>query len=280
MTYYETLGVAKDASLEDIKKAYKKLASKHHPDKDGGDTAKFQEIQAAYDVIGDENKRKQYDRAGNQQFEGMNPGNMEDFIRKFHEAQRQHHERNSVPFVKIRVPIKDAFTGCVVQLNVGNGVTAPYTVRAGLPPGVAYQDDIKVGEEKRAAQIQLLIDAGKFRFRQIGSEDGLVFPGDLELDVEVQAIDILTGAFIFIEDFMGKRLQVRVPSGFDPRLKLKVASHGYTTWRGDKAGPRGDLFLNVRPVFQSVTDLDPKKAEALYNATRSNTKDPNVASRT
>ena len=58
--HYATLGVAKDASQDEIKKAFRKLASQHHPDK-GGDTVKFQEIQAAYDVLGDPEKRRQYD---------------------------------------------------------------------------------------------------------------------------------------------------------------------------------------------------------------------------
>ena len=50
--YYAALGVAKNASQDDIKRAFRKLASQHHPDK-GGDTARFQEIQAAYDTLGD-----------------------------------------------------------------------------------------------------------------------------------------------------------------------------------------------------------------------------------
>ena len=57
---YETLGVSKTATPEEIKTAYRKLASKHHPDK-GGDTSKFQEIQTAYDTLSDPVKRQQYD---------------------------------------------------------------------------------------------------------------------------------------------------------------------------------------------------------------------------
>ena len=61
---YETLGVAKGASQDEIKKAYRKLAHKHHPDKSGGDEAKFKEINSAYQVLGDEKKRQQYDQFG------------------------------------------------------------------------------------------------------------------------------------------------------------------------------------------------------------------------
>ena len=62
--YYETLGVSKGASDEEIKKAYRKLAHQYHPDKTGGDEAKFKEINEAYQVLSDETKRQQYDQFG------------------------------------------------------------------------------------------------------------------------------------------------------------------------------------------------------------------------
>jgi molecular chaperone DnaJ len=62
--YYEILGVDKNASHEDVKKAFRKLAHKYHPDKQGGDAAKFKEASEAYSVLGDEKKRANYDRFG------------------------------------------------------------------------------------------------------------------------------------------------------------------------------------------------------------------------
>src|SRR5690348_6851915 len=65
--HYEVLGVARDASEADIKKAYRKLARQYHPDRNPGDKqaeARFKEVQEAYDVLGDKNKRTQYDRFG------------------------------------------------------------------------------------------------------------------------------------------------------------------------------------------------------------------------
>ena len=62
--YYETLGVNKSASKDEIKKAFYKLAQKYHPDKKGGNEAKFKQINEAYQVLSDEAKRSKYDQFG------------------------------------------------------------------------------------------------------------------------------------------------------------------------------------------------------------------------
>jgi len=76
--YYEVLGVSKDASLQDIKKAYRKLARKYHPDhnKEEGSDEKFREVQEAYEVLSDETKRKAYDQHGHAGTEGFSAGDM------------------------------------------------------------------------------------------------------------------------------------------------------------------------------------------------------------
>ena len=66
--YYEILGVSRNTSADEIKKAYKKLALKYHPDK-GGDAEKFKEVSEAYAVLSDENKRKQYNQFGHAGFD-------------------------------------------------------------------------------------------------------------------------------------------------------------------------------------------------------------------
>jgi molecular chaperone DnaJ len=74
---YDTLGVAKDASQDEIKKAYRKLVRRYHPDRNPGDDAaeeRFKEVQAAYDVLSDDEKRKAYDRFGSTNGAGPGPG--------------------------------------------------------------------------------------------------------------------------------------------------------------------------------------------------------------
>jgi len=82
--YYKILGVEKNASQDDVKKAFKKLAMQYHPDKPSGDEAKFKEINEAYQVLGDVEKRKRYDQFGAdfEQQGGFGGGvNWEDFMR-------------------------------------------------------------------------------------------------------------------------------------------------------------------------------------------------------
>ena len=72
--YYEVLGVGKDASADEIKKAFRRAAVQHHPDKEGGDEAKFKEINEAYDVLKDAQKRQRYDQFGHAGVGGASGG--------------------------------------------------------------------------------------------------------------------------------------------------------------------------------------------------------------
>src|SRR6202012_5758838 len=75
--FYEQLGCERTASADDLKKAYRKLAMQHHPDRNPGDKkseAKFKELNEAYDVLKDDQKRSAYDRYGHAAFENGGPG--------------------------------------------------------------------------------------------------------------------------------------------------------------------------------------------------------------
>ena len=71
--YYELLGIPKTATKDEVKKAFHKLAHKLHPDKAGGDEAKFKEVNEAYQVLSDDKKRSQYDQYGSASFDGGGP---------------------------------------------------------------------------------------------------------------------------------------------------------------------------------------------------------------
>jgi molecular chaperone DnaJ len=108
--YYEILGVSKDATQDDIKKSYRKLAIQYHPDKNPDGADKFKEIAQAYDIIGDENKRKDYDNRLNNPFGGNNRMQYEEFINQmFGNAQR----RKSAPdkIIKVQVSPLESYNG-------------------------------------------------------------------------------------------------------------------------------------------------------------------------
>jgi DnaJ-class molecular chaperone len=119
--YYDILGVDKNASIDDIKKAYRKLAIQHHPDK-GGDEKKFQEISAAYDVLNDEKKKKEYDNGGNQR--GRQQNHEDIFAQMFGNRMngRNHNEKKEYVCSDInrnyKISLKDAFTGSVKNLKI------------------------------------------------------------------------------------------------------------------------------------------------------------------
>jgi len=113
--YYEVLGIQEQATQEEIKKAYRKLAVEHHPDK-GGDENRFKEIAQAYGVLGDEGKRKQYDQQKNNPFTGFNGGgggqSMDDIFAQFFGGQMTNQKRqrqNTEKIIDVNVSVIDSF---------------------------------------------------------------------------------------------------------------------------------------------------------------------------
>lgn len=125
---YETLGIEKDASEKDIKKAYRKLSLKHHPDRDGGDEHKFKEIAAAYEILSDPEKRKAYDQYG---LEGVDDesgasARGEDLFSMFFGGGRGSRSRGprKGPAVNhpIKVSLEDLYNGKTIKLAVNRKV--------------------------------------------------------------------------------------------------------------------------------------------------------------
>ena len=130
--YYQTLGVSRETNAADIKRAYRRLAMKHHPDRNAGDSSaeeKFKEIQEAYDVLSNEEKRAAYDRFGHAAFDGMGGGgggNGGDFSSVFEDmfsdffsggAGRQQ-TREDRRVLDLRLSFEEAALGCTKELRL------------------------------------------------------------------------------------------------------------------------------------------------------------------
>ena len=148
--HYQTLGVNRDATTDQIKRAYRRLASQHHPDK-GGDKAKFQEIQSAYAILGDDQNRAEYNNPmrGNNGFNfqtnGAGPFNFESifdiFGAKFqHPHQQQRRAQHAV--MTLWITLRDVASGGNRSISVGTH-QGTMTVEIEIPLGINDGDSVQ-----------------------------------------------------------------------------------------------------------------------------------------
>jgi DnaJ-class molecular chaperone len=210
--YYSMLGVAKTAGQKDIKAAYRKLARRHHPDVNQGDTSaegRFKEINEAYEVLGDPDKRKKYDelganwrqyeQAGAQGAGGFDP--RQGGFRTMSEDEMREMFGDSHPF-------SDFF-----ETFFGGGR------QAGEPQGRT-----RGGRGSRAAR------AGR----------------DVEQELELSLEDAYNGTmrrFSVQHDGAARNVDVRIPSGVGDGSRVRVAAEGE---RGSGGAKAGDLYLRIR----------------------------------
>lgn len=266
---YDVLGVKPGDSPEDIKKAYRKLAQQHHPDRHAdADKAKaeskFKEVQSAYEEI----SSGKANRSAFADFGQSSPFNssIDEILRAFNSANNYH--RSQTAECRIFSTLKEAFTGKHHIINVGpNKVN--YYLQPGMPPGVSITDRVQVGSDFVNVRIKVDIVDQHFAFRQVGSIDGNHFCGDLVFKQDISVIDLIIGTWITVRDFMGEELKVRVPAGFNPMSQqLKVAGKGYTNlnWNNKSLSVRGDLYLQLNPIFTSLQNAKKDKIKELSAA--------------
>ena len=239
--HYATLGVPKTATADDIKRAFRKLASQHHPDK-GGDTQKFQAIQQAYATLGDEQKRAEYDNP-RPQFSGFqgHPGgiNINDifgqmFGQGFGQQQHQHPRRSHVRMT-LWISLLDVATGGkrTVSLGTQAGVSA---VEIEIPLGINDGDNVQyegIGPGGSDLVVQFKITPDRKWQR-----DGL----NLLQEVRIDIWDLILGGDLTIDTLTGKTLSTRVPARTQPGTVLRLKSQGLR----DRAGQTGDIMIRVQ----------------------------------
>lgn len=260
MNYYDVLGVPTDASTSDIKKAYRKLASKHHPDK-GGDKGTFQQIQEAYDILGDDNKRQEYDHPPRQGFTGnfhQGPQTFADdiFAQMFGAGNsqfqfRQKNIRNPDAMTNIMITLSECFSGTNKVLQFSPQDTININIEPGTLPGTRMRIP---GRSPNIANPQappgdLIVNI------QVQREGAFDLDGpNLIHYAEIDAISAMTGCDLPIRHINGSTVKLKVPPGTQHGAKLRIKNMGLPIQ--GKAGINGDWYTIINVFIPKIVDTD------------------------
>lgn len=254
MDHYITLGVSKTASPEEIKKAYRKLASQHHPDK-GGDTVMFQKIEEAYRTLSDPNLKAQYDNPapGPGGFPGgfhfhSDQFNVHSIFEQMFGQQNfgpQHRSNKQLFRTALYITLDDVYNGATkllkIQTQQGNKV-----INIEVPKGVPENGQIKY--ENLIDNAVLLVE---FRI-----EPNLKFErkgNDLICNHPISVLDLIVGTRFEFTTMSGKTLEVAVAPKTQPYLQLKVPGHGMPIFGTTNYG---DQIILLKPYMPSIIDQE------------------------
>ncbi len=250
---YETLGVAKSASQDEIKKAYRKLARKFHPDKNPGDREaeeRFKEISAAYDVLGDPEKRAQYDRVGSRLFAGGRAGGFGGFEGAFtfegvdlgslfgdlfgggsggRAARRDRGRRGRDVEAAVNLSFEDSLAGATVKIPVD--VEGPCTACRGTGAEPGTQPVVCPECRGRGVVSQ---SQGLFALQTPCLRCG----GDGTVVEKPCAACRGSG-----RERQTKRYTVKIRPGVQDGTRIRLAGKGEPGWGG---APPGDLYVTTR----------------------------------
>ncbi|MBB4286766.1 molecular chaperone DnaJ [Roseospira goensis] len=258
--YYDVLGVGKSAGADEIKKAYRKLAMKYHPDRNPDDRdaeQKFKDLNEAYEVLKDDQKRAAYDRFGHAAFEGGGPGGgggfhgfggaggfadiFDEMFGEFMGGGRRGGGRQSTRGADLRynmeIALEEAFAGKKTSINVPTSVTCDTCEGSGAKAGTQPKTCGTCGGMGRVRAQQ-----GFFTIERTCPTCG--GQGKTIAD----PCTACGGAGRVRRD---KTLEVTIPAGVEDGTRIRLAGEGEAGLRG---GPPGDLyiFLSVAPhrLFQ------------------------------
>ena len=257
MDYYNILGVARDASPEQIKKAYRKLAMTHHPDR-GGDHTQFANINSAYDTLSNSDKRNAYDHPhqanpfGGQQ-QGQNPFAGTPFEHHFQHGfgQQQQTPRNKDITVRAVIDLRDTLTGksLIVQYQLQTGRTETVTVE--IPPGAKHGDTIQyqgLGDEghPRYPRGNLLVRIQVSKVKNWEREND-----NLITKKVINVFDLLLGCVIIITTIDKRQLELKIPQGTKVGAKFSIPGYGLPNMHSRN---RGTMFITIEATMPKITD--------------------------
>lgn len=261
--YYQVLGVPRTANQDEIKKAYRKLAMKYHPDR-GGDSAQFQKIQEAYDTLGDEQKRAFYD-SPQPQFH-FHTGNVDDMFGAMFGAspfgfQRARSNRNKSINIRVEMTLEEILKGKEIVGSIRLMSGRDQTINLNIPPGVAAGDSIKfrglgddsIPQSPRGDLIAQIVEIPHPFFQRQGK--------DLYMHYQMSAFDAIIGKSIRVNTLDERQLEVNVPPGIQPDQLIKCDGYGLP---GFNDARRGNLYLRIKiSIPKNIFSEDLKYIEEL-----------------
>ena len=256
---YAILGVDRTATPEEIKRAYRKLASQHHPDK-GGDTARFQEIEEAYRVLSDPQQRSHYDQPRpqmNQFHFNMGPGGFDfDQIFSMFGARMHpgHHRPPPQARMNLWIQLADVATGGKRTVSVGSA-QGQQLVEIEIPPGV--EDGETFNYPGLAPGGIDLVVTYRIHNNPRWQRQGL----HLYTEQPVSIWTLILGGEIAVKDLQGAELSVGIPQSCQPGTTLRCRGRGL---RG-RAGETGDLMVRVQA--QIPADISPELMAQIQSET-------------
>ncbi len=290
--YYKILGVSKDATQEEIKRAYRRLAMKYHPDRNKGSKEaeeKFKEINEAYAVLSDPEKRRLYDMYGSTEFErryttedifrgfdfesvfkdlGIDLGTffskrnkkggkafLFDLSEIFSNLFRSPFEEESSPFETYQETIQTELPLTLEEIIKGGEkeVYLPGTferIKIKIPPGVKEGQVLRINKKVGSTLKTYL-----FKIKFVPSANYRVENGNLILEKEIPLTSFFLGDEIELTTLEGKKIKAKVPPMTKPGAKLKLRNLGLPL-EGEK---RGDLYVVLLPQMPSYLTSEQKE---------------------
>jgi curved DNA-binding protein len=275
MDYYETLGLKRGASDADIKKAYRGMAMKHHPDR-GGDQNKFKDISAAYEILSDPQKKQMYDMGVDPRNQNQGGGFYQQGPFEFHFGadnindifgfggfgQRQMRRNKSIN-VNVQVTLEDVLKGKTIDAEIGIPGGKKKIINISIPPGIE--------------------DLQQIRYEGMGDNSiSGIRPGDLIVNVRViphpifkregdslvveksvTAWEAMLGSNISINTIDSKTLSIMIPPGTQPETVMSCRGEGLPNMRSRS---RGNLLIKIKvEIPKKLTEEQKSLIEKISN---------------
>ena len=261
--YYQILGVSEQASPDEIKKAYRTLANKHHPDK-GGDQAMFKDISVANDTLSDPQKRAEYDQqrqfGGGQQFH-FNTGNMNDIFGHafsqspfgdiFGHHMRGGQRRNRDLNIQCQVTLLDSYIGKQLEASYRLPSGRTQNVVINLPDGIAHGETIRyahLGDDSipgippGSLNVTVIVLPDE-KYQRVGD--------DLYTNVEISPIEAMIGCRKTVKMITGKEMSLDIRAGVESGAEFASAGQGFKNTQTQRKG----RFVSVVKIkTPAITD--------------------------